>query len=143
MNRLLCVKHLSTRDEIKLGKLLVRSDTRKYDQNSVKSEILKDIYGERKGSVYEYGLAEAFDADDLSVKLESLLNKWEKLCPGFHNWFVKKRKRLFQDSVIQSARQGSDITGLCYQNDIESLHFVEKSQQSFTKKSPNEVIANK
>ena len=27
--RLLCVKHLSTRDEIKLGKLLVRSDTRK------------------------------------------------------------------------------------------------------------------
>ena len=75
LNRLLCVKHLSKMDEIKLGKLLVRSDTRKNDQNFAKSEILKDIYGERKGSVYEYGLAEAFDADDLSVKLESLLNK--------------------------------------------------------------------
>ena len=46
---------------------------------------------------------------------------------------------MFEDSVIQSARQGSDITGLYYQNDIESLQIVEKLQQSFTKKGPNEV----
>ena len=75
----------------------------------------------------------------MSVKLESLFNKWEKLYPGFHNWFVKKRKELFEDSVIQSARQDFEVTGLYYQNNIGSLHFVEKLQQSFTKKSPDEV----
>ena len=40
-------------------------------RNHAKAEIIKDIYGERKGNAYEYGLAEAFDNDDLTVKLQS------------------------------------------------------------------------
>ena len=90
-------------------------------RNHAKAEIVNDIYGERKGNAYEYGLAEAFDNDDLTVKLQSLELKWEGLCPGFYEWFMKKRKAKFVESVIQSAREGTDTVGLYYQNDIESL----------------------
>ena len=40
-----------------------------------------------------------------------------------------------KSSVICSAREGTDVCGPFYQNDVESEHFVEKVQQSFKKKS--------
>ena len=53
---------------------------------------------------------------------------------------MKKRKAKFVESVIQSAREGTDTVGLYYQNDIESLHFVEKSNQSFKKLDTSQVV---
>ena len=47
---------------------------------------------------------------------------------------------MFCSSIIQSAREGSDIVGLFYQNDVESMHYVEKLKQSFQKLSLLEVI---
>eukprot|EP00794_Sanderia_malayensis_P002387 gene2387-2747_t len=141
LKRLLCVRHLSSRDEEKLLKLLQVLKINQAQRNHAKSEIIKDIYGERKGNVYEYGLADSFDNEDFNVKLGSLEEKWGKLCPGFHEWFVRKRKAKLIESVIQSARTGTDTVGLYYQNDIESLHFVEKHNQSFGKLSTLEVIS--
>ena len=59
--RLLCIRHISERDRQKLGKLLELIKMREGQKNKAKAEILKDLYGERKGNSYEYGLAEAFD----------------------------------------------------------------------------------
>ena len=74
------------------------------------------------------------------MKLLSLESKWKSLCPGFFSWFHRKRQEQFCSSVIQSAREGTHVIGLFYQNDIESMHYVEKLKQSFQKLSVLEVI---
>ena len=100
---------------------------------------MKDIYGQRKGSLYEYGFNEATDQADFTAKLVSLNSKWESRCTGFFYWFLRKRKQKMISSVICSAREGTDVYWLFYQNDVESQHFVEKVQQSFKKKSVRDV----
>ena len=57
--------------------------------------------------------------------------KWEKLCPGFHNWFLTKRKYIFVRSVIESARKNSDMDGLYYNNNVECHYYREKLEQCF------------
>ena len=100
-----------------------------------KFSILQDIYGCRTGGFYEFGLVDAFSKEDFEVKLASLQEKWNWLCPEFFGWFKKKRSYFFVESVIQSAREGSGVRGLYYQNDVESLHHVEEMNQNFEKKS--------
>ena len=94
------------------------------------------------GSFYEFGLTDAFNKEDFEVKLASLQEKWNSSCPDFFGWFKKKRSDLFVESVIQSAREGSDVCRLYYQNNIESLHHVEKMNQNFKKKTVTEAIGN-
>ena len=139
VSQLYCVRHLSQRDEIKINQLLGKTKTTAAEKNKAKSEIMKDIYGERKGSVYEYGLAEAEDISDFNIKLTTLEERWESLCPGFYQWFVGNRKEKFEESVICSARKKTSINGMFYQNDIESLHFIEKRNQCFQKKTVSEA----
>ena len=38
-------------------------------------------------------------------------------------------------SVIQSAIEGTDVEGLYFQNDVESMHFPEKFSREFKKES--------
>ena len=45
---LLCVRHLLKRDEMKLGKLLQKTSLVESKKNSAKSDIIKDVYGNRK-----------------------------------------------------------------------------------------------
>ena len=71
-------------------------------------------------------MAESPDKPDFTAKLASLKEKWQSCCPGFYNWFLKHRKEKFENIVIASARDGSNVFGMFYQNDIESLHFIEK-----------------
>ena len=73
-----------------------------------KFSILQDIYGHRTGGFYEFGLADAFNKEDFEVKLASLQEKWNSLCPEFFGWF-KKQSDFFVENVIQSAREGSDV----------------------------------
>ena len=91
--------------------------------------MLKDIYGYRIRGYYEYGLADATDESDLDIKLLSLKEKWNGLCPGFYDWFQNKRRLDFVDSVIQSAREGSDVKGLYFQNDVESREIKQGHQE--------------
>ena len=81
----------------------------------------------------EPGLAEAENEDDFETKLDSLKVLWERNCQGFHKWFLKNRKKIFQACVITSARKGTEVNGMYYQNDVESLHAIEKRVQGFTK----------
>ena len=81
--------------------------------------------------VNEFGLAESFDEDDFNEKLTGLKPRWEKLCPGFHKWFITHRKKDFIESVIRTAREGTSMDGFFYQNDIESLNAAQKRIQCF------------
>ena len=92
--------------------------------------------------VFEYGTAEAFDADDFNVNFESLKYRWDGLRPGFYDCFLTNRKTEFLDSAIVSTRHGTNINGLYYQNDIESLHAKDKRAQNFMKKDVTAAIAN-
>ena len=103
---------------------------------------MKDIYGERKGTTYDFGLAEAANDEDFLGKLNSLDRRWESLCPGLFQWFCDNRVDQFLDSVICSAREGTEVAGLYYQNDIESMHFVKKKKQPFRKGNVIDVITN-
>ena len=94
------------------------------------------------GNVYEYGVAEALDEDDFNVKLQSLKDHWESLCPGFYDWFKKTRVSQFLESVMQTARIGYDSEALCYQNDIWSIHAVEKRKQCFKKENIATALSN-
>ena len=134
VSRLVCVRHLKQRDEKKVDKLLARVHHSASDNQHAKFTILHDIYGNRTGGYYEFGLSEAINKDDFDIKLLSLQEKWDALCPGFFSWFQKRRSSLFVESVIQSARDNTDVQGLYYQNDVESMHYVEKLNQQFEKK---------
>ena len=71
----------------------------------------------------------------MSLELQMPLKpRLEKLCPGFYEWFVTHRKKGFEESVIKSAREGTSVEGLFYQNDIESLNAVENRIQCFMSK---------
>ena len=61
----------------------------------------------------------------------SLEPRWQKPCPGFYSWFLTHCKKKFLQSVVQSAREGINVVGLVYQNDIESVHAIEKRIQCF------------
>ena len=139
VHHLYCICHLMQRDEQKINCILQKLDCRENERLRPQKEILSDIYGERRRGLYEYGL-EFSDAEEFSEKLASLERKWESRCPGFFKWFNEKRKKKFIDGVIVSLRTGALLTGLCYQNDVKSQHFVEKDNQCFQKSSVKEVI---
>ena len=130
------------RDELKLGDLLPKTGRNIADRRRATSGIIKDIYGSKVDNYYEYGLAESIDSEEFDVKLESLKDRWEWFCPGFFNWFVARRKLLFSESVIQSARANTDIKGLFYQNDIKSLHAKQKRNQNFKTETVAAEISN-
>ena len=135
VKQLYCVRQLRKRDEKKLDWLFGKTKCSVSKRNRTKNEILKDIYGDQKGSYEELGLAESHDKPDFNAKLVSLKEKWESCCSGFYDWFLKHRKEKFENSIISSARDGSNVFGMFHQNDIESLHFIEKENQCFQKQS--------
>ena len=75
---------------------------------------MKDIYGEQKGTTYDLGLAEAANDENFLGKLNSLDRRWESLCPGFFRWFCDNRVNKFLESIIFSAREVTEVTGLYY-----------------------------
>ena len=93
------------------------------------NKILADIYGCQYGSVKELGLADSTTIEDFDSNLTNLKERWEQLCSGFYEWFVVKWKTLFQERVIEEARKGSNVHGLYFNNNIESMHFKEKTEQ--------------
>ena len=67
-------------------------------------------------------------------KLNSPEKRQTRICPCFFEWVVLKRMQNFIDIAIVSARDGTNLNGLYYQNDIESINFVEKNETVLFKK---------
>ena len=79
----MCVRHLKQRVEKKLDKLLNRLKQNAASHQQAKFNILQDICGCRTSGFYEFGHADAFNKKDFEVKLASLQEKWNSLCPDF------------------------------------------------------------
>ena len=131
--QLYCVRHLKQWGEMQILKMMDRKKCTEKEKIMAKKEIILDVYGQKRDTLYEYGLAESSDETEFCGKLNSLQRKWGSRCKGFFDWFCRNRKQKFINSVICSACDGSNVDGLFHQNDIESQHFVEKVQQNFWK----------
>ena len=90
LHRLICVRHLMKRDELKLADLLPKTGRNIADRKLSSSEIIKGIYRSRVANFYEYGIVEVIDPDNFNTKLDSLEDRWESLYPRFNQWFVRK-----------------------------------------------------
>ena len=101
-------------------------------KNGTVTKILADISWCPYGSVKEFGLANSATGDDFESRLASLREWWDSLCVEIHVWFTAKSKDLFKEKVIEEARQGSNINGLYYNKDKESMNL---------KKRRNDVIS--
>ena len=55
---------------------------------------------------------------------------------------MKNRKGKFEKSVTASACKGTKVSGLFYQNNIQSVHHIGKLSQCFKKRSIDEVTQN-
>ena len=124
---LLYVYHLEKSDRHKLSKL----------KNGAVNNILADICGYQYGCQY---LADSATADDVESRLASLREQWDSLCPEFHGWVTAKHKDLFKEKKIKEASQGSNVSGLYYNNNIESMNFKEKTEQCHKLLSSADVI---
>ena len=138
--QLYCVRHLQQRDEKAVDKCHEKVKSIGKNASSYKQQIMWDIYGKRFDQTFQEGLADAEDSDDFNTKLLSLKPRWDKLCPGFYNWFLVHRKKEFIESVIKSAREGTNVSGLYYQNDVESKHAQQKRLQCYQKKSVIDAV---
>ena len=112
-------------------KMMDRKKCTEKEKMMAKKEIILVIYGQKRGTLCEYGPAKSSDEAEFYGKLNSLQQKWGSRCKGFLDWFCGNCKQKFINSFICSAGDGSNMDGLFYQNDIESQHFVEKVQQNF------------
>ena len=79
---LYCVRHLKQRNKVKFDSLMEKVEASSVEKNSSQSSDL-EVYRERKGTNYDFGLAEATNDEDFLGKLNSLDRKWESLYPGF------------------------------------------------------------
>ena len=79
---LYCVRNLKQRNKVKFDTLMETVEASSVEKNSSQSSDL-EIYRERKGTNYDFGLAEATNDEDFLGKLNSLDRKWESLYPGF------------------------------------------------------------
>ena len=98
-------------------------------KKGVLNKILADIYGCQYGLVKELGLADSSTIKDFNSNLYHVKEQWMQLCPGFYEWFVAKQKSLFQKKIIEKLRKESNVYGLYHNNNIESMHFKEKTKQ--------------
>ena len=138
--QLYCLRHLQQRDEKAIDSCHQKSSIADNNKTSYKKEIIWDIYWKRTPGILEKDTADATDSDDFHAKIFSLKPQWEKLCPRFYNWFLTHCKKKFLQSVIKSAREGRNVVGMLYQNDIESSHATEKRIQCFKMGSVLEAV---
>ena len=137
-----CIRHLKQRDEMQILKIMDRKKCVEREKITTKKEIRLYIYKQRRGALYEYGLAEWLDKTGFCGKPNSLQQKQENRCKGFFHWFCGNCKQKFINSVICSAGDGSNADVFFYQNNIKSQNFIKKVQQNFEKKSLQATIRN-
>ena len=119
-SHLWCTRHLQDADARKLRSL--GANQRTVDR------IMADIYGFQVDSHETQGLADAEDAEDLAVKLDSLREIWNDLVNGFYDFFVQHRVEIFNTCLVLSAREYLGINGHFYSNGLELLHRLLKKK---------------
>ena len=80
----------------------------KVDETKMK-QILVDIFGSVIGDTHFQGLIDSSDSTDFGQKVELLRPKWESLCPGFVDWFLKHEADLMCSSMVASVRASAGL----------------------------------
>ena len=106
----------------------------------ISTEILADIFGSRKATHFESGLADAESKSSFSQSLEHVKATWnnlERSCnpndivPCFHKWFCEYKADEFKNCVLPEARRLAgckDPTCFFTTNSSESLNHIIKQE---------------
>ena len=70
-----CVRHLKQWGEMQILKMMDRKKCTEKEKIMAKKEIILDVYGQKRDTLYEYGLAESSDETEFCGKLNSLQRK--------------------------------------------------------------------
>lgn len=70
---------------------------------------MSDIFGSEIGNTHFQGLIDTNDCTDFMQKLEILKSKWESLCPGFVEWFLKYEADLMCTSMVASVHANAGL----------------------------------
>lgn len=87
---------------------------RNYPEADVK-EILDDIFGCQKGSVFCEGLVDSATEGEFSQKLETLDSRWDGIqkasgaCTGFFDWFVHNKSSPIVTTMLKSVREEAGL----------------------------------
>ncbi|XP_066932127.1 uncharacterized protein [Clytia hemisphaerica] len=125
-----CTHHIQGACSDKLSKMRVNCIDR----------IMADIFGSQVGPVQELGLADAENVEDLTAKLNSLEEDWQRNAPGFFDYFKQNHFARFSDCLVQSARDKLQIDGRYYNNNLELLHKLQKKKREDLKIASKDVV---
>ena len=106
--------------------------------SAVKKEILHDIFGNQEGQVFNTGLVDCDSEEAFDVSLGRLYQRWEKLSPGFHKWFLKTQADVFRCHMIKPIRERAQLGSPPVKftnNPNESSNSVVKHWTGFKKSS--------
>ena len=101
---LLCELHLRKNVEKKLQELQLP----KTSQN----EIVADIFGRKRGDIFESGLTDARSDEAFDAMLGNLEERWSSIHAkgkAFFTWFQTRKRKEFLNSVIRPVRQRAGL----------------------------------
>ena len=79
-------------------------DRLKGSSAAIKKAIIHDIFGYQSGDIYNKGIVDADSDSEFDEQVSMLFEKWEKILPGFYNWFTTTLSATFKKSMISSVR---------------------------------------
>ena len=106
--------------------------------SAVKKEILSDIFGSQEGDIFNTGVVDCDSEEAFDVSLGRLYQRWEKLSPGFHKWFLTGQADVFRHHMIRPVRERAQLGTLPVKftnNPNESSNNVVKHWTGFKKNS--------
>ena len=77
--------------------------------SAVKKEILCDIFGSQDGEIFNTRLVDCDSEEAFDVSLGRLYQRWQKLSPGFHKWFLTNQADVFRHHMIRPVRERAQL----------------------------------
>ena len=119
---------------------------------SVRKEIVRDIFGSQQGTVYVKGVLDASD-EDFSQRLLSLKEKWDAFeysihpyqQPKFYSWLLKNEATDMKVSMISSVRESAGLgspPAIYTTNRNESMNNVAKTHVNYCQSNWVELVSN-
>ena len=106
--------------------------------SAVKREIIRDIFGSQVGETFNTGLVDCDSEEAFDISVSRLYQRWEKLSPRFHKWFLTHQAETFWRHMIRPIRERAHLGSLPEKftnNPNESLNSVVKHWTGFKKSS--------
>ena len=111
--------------------------------SDVAQQVMNDIFGQRRGTVFEEGIVDAVYTDDFQHKLESLETKWRNLdtssssdFEGFLHWFTINKVDVLRNTMLRPVREECGLgcpPAIFTTNASKSLNAVLKSKVDYKK----------